>query len=93
MENKKAAILVLAVVAAVAITAGGVYALGGQAGRTGYSVPGSSYGPWMGPGMTGRYGGSPGGMMGGYGYPGMMGSGGHWMYQYMQQYWNSTSVP
>lgn len=94
MENKKAAILVLAIVAAVAITASGAYAMGRQTGGTGYSYPSATQGPWTGLGMMGGYGGYPGGMMGGYaGYPGMMGSGGYSMYQYMQHYWNSTSVP
>ena len=94
MENKKAAILVLAIAAAVAITASGVYAMGRQTGGTGYSNPSATYGSWMGSGMMGGFGGHPGGMMGGYsGYPGMMGSGGLSMYQYMQRYWNSTSVP
>ena len=94
MENKKAAILVLAIAAAVAITASGAYAMGRQTGATGYSHPSTTFGSWMGPGMMGGYGGQPGGMMGGYGgYPGMMGSSGYSLYQYMQHHWNSTSVP
>ena len=90
MENKKAAILVLAIVAAVAVTAGGAYAMGRQVSGAGYAnySSGTNYGYRMGPGMMGGY---AGGMMGGY--QGMMGNNGYSMYQYMEHYWNSTSVP
>lgn len=91
MENKRAALLALAVAAAVVIATGAAYAAGRQAGPTANYIPS----------QTPRYGMGPS-MMGGYGrYSGMMGS--HWMtgnvngtsfmYQYMRQYWNSTSAP
>ena len=54
MENKKAAMLVLAIAAAMIIATGGVYAMaGGAAPRTGspYSNVGREYG--MGPSMLG----------------------------------------
>ena len=92
MENKRAAILVLVIVAAVAITAGGAYAMGRQTSGRWYS-PGANYGYGMGSWMTGGSAGY-GGMMGGYGgHSGMMGSYGTPMYQYMERYWNSTNVP
>ena len=80
MENKKAAILVLAIVAAVAITAGGAYAMGSQGVGNGYTYPSTAHGPQMGPGMMGGHG----------GFQGVMGSAGHWMYQFMERCWNST---
>lgn len=90
MENKKAAILVLAIAAAVAITAGGAYAMGRQTTNNFSPYAGTHYTSGMGSGMMGGY---AGGMMGGYnGYSGMMGSGSP-MYQYIRHYWNSTSVP
>ena len=104
MENKKAAILVLAIVAAVAIAASGAYAMmGRQTAGPGSSYSNTTYRSGMGPsmmggsfgysgGMMGRSGGYAGGMMGGYG---MMGT---WngtvsMRQYMWHYWNATTVP
>lgn len=85
MENKKAAILVLAIVAAVAIAGSGVYAMGYRSGEAGDSYPSGPYGSWVGPGMMGGFSGYHGGMTGGYG--------GYLMHEYMQQYWNSTSAP
>jgi len=88
VENKTAAILVLLLVAAVAITAGGVYAMGWQGG--------SGTGTASGYGMMGGLTGYRGGMMAGHG---MMGStnGPSGMLQYMKQYMerclNSTWVP
>ena len=75
MEKKTAAILMLALLGAVAVTAGGVYAMDRQS----YSGQNATYGHGMGPGMMGGRGGSPGGMMGG-GYA--------WsaMHEYMQNY-------
>ncbi len=90
MENKKTAILVLAILAAVVVTASGVYAANPQNAGAGSPYSGASYRYGMGPSMMGGYGGFPGGMMGGYG---MMGNGQYWMQQYMSQYWNSTSTP
>ena len=82
MEKKTAAILVLALAAAVAVTAGGAYALGAQAGPSGS--------PYYGHGMMSGWGGYPGGMMGGA-------SGRYGMFQYMQQrawgWLNYTSAP
>ena len=93
MESKRAAILVLAIAAAVAIVAGGAYAMGPRASGNGYSTS-ASYGYRTGPGMMGGYGGYAGWMMGGYGaHWGMMGDNGYPMYQYMDRYWNSTYVP
>lgn len=90
MENKKAAMLVLAIAAAVIIATGGVYAMaGGAAPRTGspYSNAGREYG--MGSSMMGGYGGYRGGMMGGWNYPSMW----QYMQQFMDHLWNSTSFP
>ena len=89
MENKKAAILVLAVLAAVVVTASGVYAATGGHSTVPASYPGAEYGYGMGASMMGGYAGH-GGMMGGYG---MMGNGQYSMPQYMWQWWNSTSAP
>ena len=80
MENKKAAILVLAIVAAVAITAGGAYAMGSQGVGNGYTYPSTAHGPQMGPGMMG----------GNWGFQGVMGSAGHWKNQFKQRSRNST---
>ena len=94
MENKQAAIFVLAIVAAVAITATGAHAVGRQTSGVG-SSPGANYGYRAGPGMMGGSAGHAGWMMGGYGgyQEKMMGDGGYSMYQQMEGYWNSTSVP
>ncbi len=98
MENTKAAILVLAIVASVAVTASATYA---TMGRQTVATPAYGYG--TGQSMMGGSG--YGGMMGGYsGYSGMMGGNGTMgaycdqgdmnqsMLQYMKQYWNSTST-
>ena len=92
MENKNAAILVLAILAAVVITASATYAMmGKQAGGTGVPNPGATLGYGMGQSMMGGYSGSYG-MMGGHWMMGAYGN--HYgMYQYMRQYWNSTSAP
>ncbi len=102
MENKKVAILVLAIAAALLIAASATYAMMGRQTQS----TGNPYGSGVGPsmmggstgyvgGMMGGYSGQTGGMMGGYG---MMGDlSGSSMYQYMQQhmwrYWNSTATP
>ena len=103
MENKKATILVLAIVAAVIVTASGAYAMGRQAPGVGSSYPSTTYRSGMGPSMMGGLSGYTGGMMGGstgyaqgmMGGHGMMGAwnGTNSMQQYMWHYWNSTSVP
>lgn len=108
MENKTAAILVVAMAVAALIAAGGVYAMvGRQAAVTGNAYPGTAYGSGVGPsmmgwstgyagGMMGGYAGGPGGMMGGRGMMGDWNGTGsmyEYMQQYMQQYWNSTTVP
>ena len=91
MENKNAAILAMAV--AVALVAGGAYAMGTQAPGNGYS-PGTTYWYGMGPRMMGGPSGYAEGMMSGHGYyQGMMGNSGYSMYQYMEHYRNSTPVP
>ena len=95
LENKKVAILVLAVSAAVLIATSGAYAMGRQTAVTGNSYPGTTYGYGMGQsmmggssafsgGMMGGFSGHAGGMMGGYG---MMGSwnGTNPMYAHMEQ--------
>ncbi len=98
MENKKAAILVLAIVAAVIVTASGAYAMGRQA--TSQAAPYTGAYPYgMGPGMMGGFGGPAGyrgGMMGGYGMMGYWNGTGATQQcprDYMWQYWNSTSAP
>ncbi|MDE1853840.1 MAG: hypothetical protein KGI38_08870 [Thaumarchaeota archaeon] len=91
MENKKAAILVLAIVAAVVVTASGAYAMGRQAPGAGSSYPGTTYRSGMGPSMMGGSAGYAGGMMGGHGMMGAWDSTGS-MQQYMWRYWNS-SIP
>lgn len=93
MENKTAAILVLAIVAALVVTVSGAYAMGRQTPGVGSSYPYAGYAS----GMGGSFG-YPGGMMGGYGANGgygMMGEGNgqYSMWQYMSHFWNSTSVP
>lgn len=96
MENKKAAVLVLAILAAVAITASGVYAMGRQAVGTGSSYPIAGYGSGVSPWMMGGSSGQAGGMMGGYGMMrdvNGMGSMYQYMQQYMSRYWNSTYTP
>lgn len=89
MENKTVAILVLAMVTAVVITAGAAYAMGRQnSGQTG-NYPNQSYQRGMGPSMMG----------GAQGFRGMMG--GYWMMDQfngtypggMCRYWNATSAP
>ncbi len=99
MQNKTAAILILAVVASMLVTAGVAYAMGRQTTSTGNYAPGTNSGYGMGPSMMGGYGGYQGGMMGGY-HGGMMGAwnGTYPMYQNMQQghtryCWNATAVP
>lgn len=96
MENKKAAILVLAMVAAVAITTGATYAMMDSQGTyAGAASPSTTYGSGMGPWMMGGYSGRAGGMMGGYGMMGNangMSSMYQYMEQYMSRYWNSTST-
>lgn len=76
MENNNAAILVLAIVAALVVTATGAYAMGrqtGYLGNTGSSYPSSAYGSGFGPSMMGGSTGYRGGMMGGSaGYSGGM---------------------
>ncbi len=105
MENKNVAVLVLAVSAAVLIAASGAYAMGVHAAVPGNSygygvgqsmMGGSSaYSGGMMGGSTGRIG----GMMGGYGMMGSWNGTGSMcehmeqMHEYMQQYWNSTTVP
>lgn len=95
MENKKAAILVLATAVALVIAAGGVYAMERPTANGGYAPV-----AYQGYGMMGGFAGNAGGMMGGYGgYAGMMGNVNstgsmyNYMRQYMSQYWNSTSAP
>lgn len=98
MENKTAAILVLAILGAVVATAGATYALTArQAPYSGSSYSGTTNGYGMGPGMMGGYSGY-GWMMGGHGTMGSgygYGPGSMWQYmqQYMARYWNSTSAP
>ena len=85
MENKKAAVLVLAIAAAVMIATGGVYAMaGGAAPGTGspYSNVGREYG--MGSCMMGGYGGFRGGMMGGWNYAAMW----HFLLRFLGNLWN-----
>ena len=98
MENKKAAIIALAVAATLILTVNGVNAMMVRTTTaTTNSYPNTTYRSGMGPVMMG--GGSTayrGGMMNGYG---MMGAGYsessmmREMQQYMWHYWNSTSVP
>ncbi len=95
MENKTAAILILAVVASVVVTAGAAYAMGRQNAFQA-SPYGGFYGPGAGPSMMGGAYAYPGGMMGGYGMmgnPESMYSMHGCMQQYMWHYWNSTTVP
>ncbi len=75
MEKKTAAILVLAMLAAVAVTAGGAYAMDRQS----YPTQSAASGSRMGPGMMGGQSGHPGGAMGG-GFMQQM------MHGYMQNY-------
>ncbi len=94
MENKKAAILILAIVAAVIVTASGAYAMGRQTTTQTSSYSGATYPSGMGPGMMGTFGGQANhhGMMGGYG---MMSNGASpcWCPEYAEHYLNSTSAP
>ena len=94
MENKKAAILVLAIIAALIVTASGAYAMG----RGGNSAAGLSSGitgrSGIGPSMMGGSTGNSGGMMGGNGMMrsgGGMGSTCGYMGECMDRYWNSTA--
>ena len=106
MEKTKAAIVGLAaVVAALVLFSGAVYATGGQfmnsRTQSGNMLPGSSYGGSMmgGFGYPSGMMSGPGGMMGGRGsmmggYSAqMMGSNGtgYQCHEYMEQYYNSTS--
>ena len=88
MENKKAALLVLAVVAAVAVTAGGAYALGMQS----TVAPGTYDGYGGGPSMMGGSYGYHGGMMGAYGQAGYPQAMQGYMQQYIWDCWNSTAT-
>ena len=88
MEKKTAALLVLALVASIVVTA--AYAMGRQtaaAAGTGYN---SNSGYGMGPSVMGGHGGYRGGMTG-------LRNGPSYMYQYMQEHrsycWNATAVP
>lgn len=100
MDNKRVAMVVLAVLAVVALTASGAYATGLRVAYPASTYPGAAYGCGVGPavmgghadhcGMTSGYTRYSGGMMGGYG---MMGDGPYSMPQYMWQWWNSTSAP
>jgi len=85
MENKTAAILVLAVVATLIVTASGAYAMGRGGNSAVGPYAGTTYRSGMGPSMMGGSAGYPGGMMGGHG---MMGAwnGTSPMYHYMQNY-------
>ncbi len=104
MENKKAAILVLAIAAALLIAASATYAMMSRQTQS----TGSPYGSGTGPSMMGGSAGYSGGMMGGYGgYSGMMGGHGmmggygaswngtspYWCAQYAEHHLNSTSSP
>ncbi len=102
MENKTAAILVLAIAASMIVTASAAYAMGRQTTSTGSYASGTNFGYGMGRSMMGGLGNYQGGMMGGYGgyHGGMMGAwnGTYPMYQYMQQEharycWNTTAAP
>ena len=95
MENNKATILVLAIVAALIVTASGAYAMG----RGGDGVAGLNTGTnrsGMGPSMMGGGAGYAGGMMGGNG---MMRSGSGigsicaYMGECTDSCWNSASAP
>ena len=99
--KKKAAMVMLAMLAAVAITAGGVYAAStAQSTYSAGSYQGLGYGHGLGPSMIGGYPGHGGntrgyavhicGMVGGHG---IMGDAQYSMPQDMWQWWNSTSVP
>ncbi len=66
MKSKTVAMLVLAVVGALIITAGGAYAMGRQTNSQVGNYPGYAYGSGMGPSMMGSGSGHRG-MMGGYG--------------------------
>jgi hypothetical protein len=85
LENKKVAILVLAIAAALVISVGAAYAYGERTGMQSYVQPGTTNWGGMGPSMMG----------GSTGYRGMMGNGQYNMQQYMEEcmshYWNSTS--
>lgn len=100
MENRKAAILVLAVLAALVVTAGGVYAAAGpETTRATSACAGAGYGYEAGPSMAGRCTGYEGmmggdanydgGMMGGYG---TLDCGQYSMPQFMWQWWNSMAT-
>ncbi len=94
MENTKAAILVLAIAAALIVTATGAYAMGRVGNNTG-TYPNTAYGAGMGPSMMGGSYGYAGGMMGGHGMMGAWNGTGS-MHEYMEQYcpyYNSTAVP
>jgi hypothetical protein len=94
MENKTAAILVLAIAAAVIVTASGAYAMSRQTAVQGNTYPSVAFGSGMGP--WGGSVGHQGGMMGDQGGHGMMmgsWSGQQSMQQYMWHYWNSTYSP
>ncbi len=94
MENKKAAILILAIVAAVIVTASGAYAMGRQVTTQANSYSGATYPSGMGPGMMNSFGGQMNhhGMM--YGY-GVMSDGTfpYWCPEYAEHHLNSTSTP
>jgi hypothetical protein len=105
MENKKVAILVLAIAAAALIAAGGVYAISARQTTSNVnSTPGANYGHGM-VSMMGGVSGSCGGLVGAGGMmggsrgvcsgPGMMGDRGTSgsMWQHMTRYWNATSTP
>ena len=86
MENKTAAMLVLAIVASLVVTAGAAYAMGRQTSTTGGYTNGSSFRSGMGPSMMGGASGHWGGMMGAW-------NGTSPMYQRMSYCWNATNVP
>ena len=92
MENKTAALLVLAVVASLVVTATAAYAMGRQTVTSGSTTYNSGYGYGISQTMMGGhgYGGYGGGMMGAWNGPSSM-------YQYMQQRswycWNASVIP
>jgi hypothetical protein len=93
LENKKAAILVLALVAAVVVTASGIYAMGARTTGQGYAGPITGIRSGMGPSMMSGSFGRAGGMMGGYGMMGYGQSSMQDMRESMWHYWNFTAAP
>jgi len=88
MENKTAAILVLAVVATLIVTASGAYAMGRGGNSAASPNPVTTERSGMGPSLMGGSAGSAGGMMGS---GGRMGSAYGYLGVCMDRFWNSTA--